>query len=171
MNQQITSDEIGTLIRESLLAKKFSYAPYSKFRVGAALLDRSGRIWTGCNVENCSYPAGICAERTAVVKAISSSLDLAPNNNQENGESNDAFRAVAISSDLEGGKCIYPCGICRQVLAEFGLDLIVIATKNSSAIKNSSESKEVIFEEGKDYEMFSLREMLPKAFTPADLLS
>ena len=79
-----------------------AYAPYSKFKVGAALLTSDGRVFTGCNVENSSYGAGICAERTAAVKAVS--------------EGAVKFSAIAIANG--GGGLTYPCGICRQVLFE-----------------------------------------------------
>ncbi|RKO98939.1 hypothetical protein CXG81DRAFT_4111, partial [Caulochytrium protostelioides] len=94
-------------------AKVMAYAPYSQFRVGAALLTRSGQIFTGCNVENASYGAGICAERTAFVKAIS--------------EGHLQFDAVCVASDATEGPT-WPCGICRQFMVEYGADLEVIAT-------------------------------------------
>lgn len=83
-----------------------AYAPYSRFQVGAALLCEDGTIYGGCNVENASYPAGICAERTALSKAIS--------------EGKRHFKAVAVVADEENGRVTAPCGICRQSLAEFG---------------------------------------------------
>uniref|UniRef100_A0ABI7ZYK9 Cytidine deaminase n=1 Tax=Felis catus TaxID=9685 RepID=A0ABI7ZYK9_FELCA len=84
-------------------AKKSAYCPYSHFPVGAALLTRDGRIFSGCNIENVCYPMGICAERTAIQKAIS--------------EGHREFRAIAISSDLQDD-FISPCGACRQVMRE-----------------------------------------------------
>lgn len=84
--------------------KEQAYAPYSKFRVGAALLTDTGQIFTGVNVENASYGATVCAERTAVVKAVS--------------EGHMGITAIAIASDSD--EFIYPCGICRQVLEELG---------------------------------------------------
>ena len=84
-------------------ACKNAYAPYSGFRVGAALLTSDGRVFTGCNVENASYGAAICAERTAAVKAVS--------------EGAGKFSAIAIAN--AGGGLTYPCGICRQFLYEF----------------------------------------------------
>jgi cytidine deaminase len=89
-------------------ARRSAFAPYSRFRVGAALLGRSGRIYTGCNVENASYGLTICAERTAVAKAVS--------------EGEREFVAIAVAS----GPGVSPCGACRQVLIEFGIDLEVI---------------------------------------------
>ena len=96
------------LIREALEAREGAYAPYSGFKVGAALLSASGKIYRGCNIENASYPVTICAERTAVAKAVSG------------GERE--FRKIAIvgsPGDRKGyGPCL-PCGMCRQMLREF----------------------------------------------------
>ncbi len=83
-------------------ARERAYVPYSAFPVGAALLSRSGRVYTGCNVENASYPLTICAERTAVVKAVS--------------EGERDFEAIAVVT----ASGAMPCGACRQVLREFG---------------------------------------------------
>lgn len=95
------------LIGEAIKVRENAYAPYSKYKVGAALLGKSGRIYTGCNVENVSFGATICAERAAVVKAVSE------------GETNFEALAVAVDSPTPGS----PCGICRQFLVEFGKDL------------------------------------------------
>lgn len=95
-----------------LMAKKamgYSFSPFSRFKVGAALLAKDGRVFTGCNVENSSYPAGICAERTACVKAVS--------------EGATEFDTIAVTSQ-EG--LVTPCGICRQFLYEFAPDLKVV---------------------------------------------
>lgn len=91
------------LILKAMKAKEFAYAPYSHFRVGAALLTRSGRIYTGCNVENASFSATNCAERTAVFAAVA--------------QGEQEFTAIAINGDNEN--YLPPCGICRQVLVEF----------------------------------------------------
>jgi len=99
MNEQLTDPELVALARQ---ARENAYAPYSKFPVGAALLGRSGRVFTGCNVENASYPLCICAERTAVGKAIS--------------EGERSFVAIAVVTATGAT----PCGACRQVLREFG---------------------------------------------------
>jgi len=96
------------LIAKAMEARKKAYAPYSNFAVGAALLAKSGRIYTGCNVENASYGLSICAERTAVFKAVS--------------EGEREFEALAVVTD----KGVTPCGACRQVLMEFGDDIQVI---------------------------------------------
>lgn len=99
--------DVDMLVAKAKEAREHAYAPYSHFRVGAALLTRSGRIYTGCNVENAAYGASNCAERTAVFKAISE------------GYSN--FSAMTVISDAEG--YIFPCGICRQVIWEFSHDM------------------------------------------------
>jgi len=96
------------LIDAARQARQRAYAPYSSFSVGAALRVRSGRVFTGCNVENASYGLTICAERVAVVKAVS--------------EGERDFEAIAVVS--QGG--VMPCGACRQVLAEFNPNLRVI---------------------------------------------
>ena len=95
-------------------AKEFAYAPYSNFRVGAALLAKNGQIFTGVNIENDSYGATNCAERTAVLKAVSEGIR--------------EFEAIAILSDCD--EIIYPCGICRQVLNEFVDDDFVVVCGN-----------------------------------------
>lgn len=98
-------DEIQRMIDACLKAKDFSYSPYSKFRVGAALLTENGEMITGCNVENVSYGLAICAERTALVKAVS--------------QGHQRFKAIAVSTDVNTN-FTYPCGACRQFMAEFG---------------------------------------------------
>ncbi|MGN0402721.1 MAG: cytidine deaminase [Acetatifactor sp.] len=106
------------LVREALKARENAYAPYSGYTVGAALLTKSGKIYRGCNVENASYGATNCAERTAVFKAVS--------------EGEREFAAIAITGSMKGklpAEYAYPCGICRQVLGEFvsGEFLVLIA--------------------------------------------
>ncbi|CAF4376791.1 unnamed protein product, partial [Rotaria sp. Silwood2] len=107
------------LFVEAHAAKYKAYCPYSNFRVGAALLTSTGKIYSGCNVENASYPLSTCAERTALVKAVS--------------EGEISFEKIVITSDVESG-FTGPCGSCRQTLAEFGLDLDVylVNPKNES---------------------------------------
>ncbi|KAL2091109.1 hypothetical protein ACEWY4_013372 [Coilia grayii] len=102
------------LIRMSLDAKEFAYCPYSKFRVGAAVLAHDGRVFTGCNVENACYNLGICAERNAISKAVS--------------EGYRDFKAIAIASDLSD-QFISPCGGCRQFMREFGASWDVYLSK------------------------------------------
>lgn len=103
------------LIRLAATARELAYAPYSGYAVGAAVLGESGRVYTGCNVENAVYPLSMCAERIAVFKAVS------------RGER--AFRAVAVVTENGGA----PCGSCRQVLREFGEDTsVIIADKEGN---------------------------------------
>ena len=120
------------LVKKAMEAKEKAYAPYSKFKVGAAVLTESGEIFTGANVENSSYGATICAERIAVLKAVL-----------------DGFReikAIAISSDSD--ELIFPCGICRQVIFEFGkIDTIILCSDNRG-----------------NFETHTLGELLPYAF-------
>ncbi|MDP4180947.1 MAG: cytidine deaminase [Bacillota bacterium] len=108
------------LVSISIKAKGHSYSPYSKFKVGAALLTQNGKIYIGANIENASFGATICAERTAVIKAVS------------DGENK--FIAIAITSDSDN--YTYPCGICRQVLSEFDKgDMKVICSNNSGKFR------------------------------------
>ncbi len=96
-------------------AKRHSHSPYSKFRVGAALLTKDGRIFTGCNIENSSYGLTICAERVALFKAVS--------------EGETSFRAIAIASDEDA--YTPPCGACRQIIYELAGDIDILLTKTS----------------------------------------
>ena len=125
-----------SLLKRSIKAKEHSHSPYSKFRVGAALLTDTGEIIDGCNVENASYGLTICAERTALVKAVSMGFKK--------------FPAIAVSSDTE--KFIAPCGDCRQVIAEFGLECDVYLVKSDLS-----------------YKKMSVSELLPLTFTSTDL--
>ncbi len=104
--------EAGCLIEEARKAQQNSYSPYSGYKVGAALLGKSGQIYTGTNIENSSYGLSICAERTALFNAVN------------NGEVD--FLAIAVCSNGPG--YVYPCGACLQVLAEFVPDLQVIVS-------------------------------------------
>lgn len=105
-------ERIEVLLRErALAAMERAYAPYSTFKVGAALLASDGSVTEGCNVENAAYPAGICAERGAVAAAIARGVR--------------DFEAIAIASEAE--EPTPPCGICRQVLQEFAPHLAVIS--------------------------------------------
>ncbi len=126
------SDE--ELIVAAAEARKCAYAPYSDFSVGAALLTRSGKVYVGCNIENVSFSATVCAERVAFFKAVS------------DGERD--FNAIAIvgGKGEPSARCL-PCGVCRQVMAEFcSSDFRIISGKPS------------------DYEIYRLGELLPFAF-------
>ena len=107
-----------TLAAAALAAREHAHAPYSKFRVGAALEDVTGRVHTGCNVENATYGLTICAERVAVFKAIS--------------EGARSFRRMAIAADSES--LTPPCGACRQILWEFcgDIELVLVNPRGQS---------------------------------------
>lgn len=103
------------LVELAIKAKENAYVPYSNFRVGAALLTKNGKVYTGCNIENASYGATNCAERTAIFKAVS--------------EGEREFEAIAINADTDD--MTFPCGICRQVIIEFSRDIkLYISNKN-----------------------------------------
>jgi len=117
--------DIKKLIKAAKEASEHSYSPYSKYKVGAALLTRNGKIYTGTNIENASFPAGMCAERVALFDAV------------KNGEKE--FEALAIYA--EGENFPFPCGICRQVISEFTRDIQIIIAKSEDeyVVKNISE--------------------------------
>lgn len=107
------------LIQIAIKAREKSYSPYSNFKVGAALLTKSGKVFTGCNIESASYTPTICAERTALAKSVS--------------EGYVDFYKIAIVGSFD--KISYPCGVCRQFLREFNKNLIVICAKNENEYK------------------------------------
>lgn len=131
------------LVKQAFLAREKSYAPYSRFRVGAALLTADGAIYTGCNIENAAYTPTNCAERTAFFKAVS--------------EGERDFVAIAIVGGTEGagqlGLCA-PCGVCRQVMQEFC---------------SQKEFRIILAESGTKYRSFTLEELLPLGFGPENL--
>jgi cytidine deaminase len=131
----LTDEGREKLVGAAIEARRWAYAPYSNYSVGAALLTASGRIYDGVNVENAAYPTSMCAERVAVFKAVSQ------------GERR--FEALAVVTP-NGGT---PCGACRQVLSEFGLDTLVLVADQA----------------GKIHQETSLRDLLPGAFGPQDL--
>jgi cytidine deaminase len=108
------------LVRQANAARDTAYAPYSNYSVGASLLTRSGHVYTGCNVENAVYSETICAERTAVVKAVSA------------GERD--FVAMAVAT-RDGGA---PCGACRQVLNEFAPHMIVLIADETGQVRQTT---------------------------------
>jgi cytidine deaminase len=112
LTKEITdiTEYYSELIEAALDARKYSYSPYSNFKVGAAVLASSGKIYTGTNIENASFPATICAERVAFTKALS--------------EGEKDLRAVAITSSYD--EFVFPCGVCRQFMVEFNPQLTVI---------------------------------------------
>ena len=123
------------LIKEALKARENSYSPYSNYKVGAALLTKSGKIYYGTNIENCAYSPCNCAERTAIFAAMA------------NGERE--FEKIAIVGSSDG--ICYPCGVCRQVIAELLPTEEIICAKDESF-----------------YEVHKIFDLLPHAFTPAD---
>jgi len=102
------ADQWQSLFSQAIAAMERSYSPYSKYKVGAALLTRQGKVYLGCNIENAGYTASVCAERTAIFKAVS--------------EGERDFVAIAVAT-ANGGA---PCGVCRQVMREFAPNLTVI---------------------------------------------
>lgn len=127
--------DVKELINRALEAQKMAYVPYSGFRVGAALLTEDNKIYSGCNIEISSYSPTICAERTAIFKAVS--------------EGHRKIKAIAVVGD---SNYTFPCGVCRQVLREFGKNANII-------IANSLD----------DYKIFTLDDILPYSFGPEDL--
>jgi cytidine deaminase len=132
---KLTDDERQALIDLASEARRRAYAPYSNYQVGAALRTRSGRIFTGCNIESAAYPTSMCAERVAIYKAVS--------------EGEKEFEVIAVVT-VNGGT---PCGGCRQVMAEFGLDTLVLVANG----------------EGRLVQETTVARLLPGAFTPKDL--
>jgi len=129
------------LSKTALEAMEMSYSPYSKFRVGAALLTKSGKIYTGCNIESAAYSPTNCAERTALFKAVS--------------EGEREFAAIAVAGAPAGGEpqYCYPCGVCRQMLKEFFSD----------------DCEVIIVKTSDDYKIHSFGEILPYGFGPENL--
>ncbi|MEF3244710.1 MAG: cytidine deaminase [Caldisericaceae bacterium] len=110
--------QLEDLIKEAFNAMDFAYVPYSQFKVGAALLTKSGKVFTGCNIENSSYGATVCAERVAIFKAVSS------------GEKD--FDTIVIATNTNEPSP--PCGICRQVMSEFSSELKIVLVNNKGKI-------------------------------------
>lgn len=132
--------DIEKLIKIAIENLKNSYSPYSKFKVSAVLETKEGELYTGVNIENASYPAGICAERVAIFKAISEGKK-------------DFKRLVLIAEANNKLKIAYPCGICRQVLNEF-------KTNNFEIIVASSIN---------NYKIYNIDELLPYSFGSKDM--
>lgn len=132
--------QIRPLVAAALTARGQAYAPYSQYRVGAALLTAAGKIYTGCNIENAAFSPTLCAERVALAKAIS--------------EGERDFAALCIAADTAApAPPAYPCGVCRQALIEFCAgDFLVIAAHSAD-----------------DYRCFTLGQLLPHHFGPEQL--
>lgn len=130
------------LIKAALEARRASYSPYSGYQVGAALLTQEGKLYTGCNIENAAYTPTICAERTAIFKAVS--------------EGERHFKAIAIVGSPAGEvvQFAWPCGVCRQVMMEFcdPAGFVVISAKSET-----------------DYRIRTLDQLLPEGFGPQNL--
>ncbi len=131
----LSEQESKSLVELANEARRRAYVPYSNYPVGAALRAKSGRIFTGVNVENAAYPTTMCAERIAIYKAVS--------------EGEREFEVIALVTPNGGS----PCGGCRQVMAEFGLDTIVLIGDG----------------EGRLLQQTTVRDLLPGAFTPGHL--
>jgi cytidine deaminase len=135
MAAKLKDDLRQSLIESAIHARQWAYAPYSSYAVGAALLTESGKVYDGINIENAAYPTTICAERVAVFKAVS--------------EGERKFIAIAVVTANAGT----PCGSCRQVLAEFGVDTLVIIADTAGRVVHE----------------MTVAELLPGAFLPSDL--
>jgi len=131
----LKKEEQQALIDLANEARRRAYVPYSKYPVGAALRTKSGRLYTGVNVENAAYPQTMCAERVAMFKAVS--------------EGETEFEVIAVVTNNGGS----PCGGCRQVMAEFGLDTLVLLADGAGTLQK----------------VMTVSELLPEAFTPKHL--
>ena len=134
---ELKEKTIKDLISKAIKMLEYSYVPYSRFHVGAALLVNNGTIYTGCNIENAAYGPSNCAERTAVFKAVSEGVK--------------EFEAIAVVGGPDGRIKDFcpPCGVCRQVLAEFCTrDFKVILAKSID-----------------EYKVFTLEQLLPESFS------
>ena len=134
---------IEKLIDIAIEQLEFSYTPYSNFKVGAALLTKSGKIYTGCNIENASYTPTNCAERTAFFKAVSEGVR--------------DFQAICIVGGKDGKLTEYtaPCGVCRQVMMEFC---------------NPKTFQIILAVDKERYEIYTLEELMPLGFGPLNLV-
>ncbi|PWJ46452.1 cytidine deaminase [Faecalicatena contorta] len=133
---------VKELIEQAVDAMEYAYAPYSSFKVGAALLAEDGTVYQGCNIENAAYTPCNCAERTAFFKAVSSGVK--------------EFKAICIVGGKEGilTEFTAPCGVCRQVMMEFC---------------NPKEFQIILAVDEDNYRIFTLEELFPMGFGPADL--
>ena len=132
---KISEEQKQTLLQTAISVRRWAYVPYSHYPVGAAVLTRSGKIYDGVNIESAAFPTTVCAERVAMFKAVS--------------EGEREFEAIAVVTDNAGS----PCGSCRQVMAEFGLDMLVFIADSEGVVHLET----------------TVAELLPGAFTPKDL--
>lgn len=132
----LKTEQKKELVESAIHAREWAYAPYSHYSVGAALLTASGKVYEGVNIEHAAFPTTMCAERVAIYKAVS--------------EGEREFTAIAIATENGGS----PCGSCRQVLAEFGLQTLIIIADVT----------------GKIHLEGTVEKLLPTAFTPDDLI-
>ncbi len=142
-NGILLEDKIKELIQTAIDQLQFSYAPYSNFKVGAALLAKNGEIYTGCNIENAGYTPTNCAERTAIFKAVSQGVR--------------EFDAICIVGGKDGLLTEYasPCGVCRQVMNEFC---------------NPKAFRIILATDQDHYDIYTLEELLPLGFGPGNIL-
>ena len=131
----LTQQEKQSLVDLANTARQRAYVPYSKYPVGSSLRTRTGKVFTGVNIENAAYPQTMCAERVAIFKAVS--------------EGDKDFEVITVVTDNGGS----PCGGCRQVMAEFGLNTVVLLADGTGHIVKET----------------TVRELLPEAFTPEHL--
>lgn len=141
--EELTEEICKSLVEKAIASLSFAYTPYSHFKVAAALLAENGTIYTGCNIENASYTPTNCAERTAFFKAVSEGVCR--------------FKAIAIVGGKEGviEQICPPCGVCRQVMAEFC---------------NPEEFFVILAKSPEEFQVYLLNELLPFSFTPKNLL-
>lgn len=134
--------QIRQMIRTAVAQLQYAYTPYSHFKVGAALLAKNGKVYTGCNIENAAYGPSNCAERTAFFKAVSEGIR--------------EFDAICIVGGKEGVLTEFaaPCGVCRQVMAEFC---------------DPEEFQIILATDEKNYKIYLLKELLPESFGPGNL--
>lgn len=124
------------LLKKAMEAKEYAYVPYSNFRVGAAVLTKNNKVYKGCNIECASFGGTNCAERTALFKAVS--------------EGEKEIEAIAVTSDSD--QYTFPCGICRQVIREFGNNMKIIVGKSNG-----------------EFETYTMEELLPHSFSSSDM--
>lgn len=136
----MNKETVTSLINSAVKARNRSYSPYSGFKVGAALLTKSGKVFTGANIESASYTPTVCAERVAFFTAV------------HNGEKEFSAIAVVGGKDTDINSFCPPCGVCRQVMSEF-----------------CTPDFKIILFDGKNEKLFTLNELLPESFTKSNI--